>query len=533
MKKILLSVAVLFVVGGAAFFALTAPAAWRATHAQRDGVSSLTADLKNGRNQFLAGDCATCHATPGSADDTRLGGGRALDTAFGIFHMPNISSDTNDGIGSWTLAQFTIAMREGVLPDKGNAYPAFPYTSYQRMTADDLRDLFAYIKSLPPVAGKAPDHELKFPFSIRRGVGLWRLAFLDGKPVQALDGYNSKISGDPVWQRGRYLVEGAAHCAECHSPRNLMGAVPASQRFGGGPNAEGTGYVPNISPDETGIGYWSVNDITRYLKHGVNPIGIKAGGDMKEVIANTSRLPDEDILAMATYLKTVNAVDAPNAGLPPPNRTEEVVMLPDTQQASNASRLDSLVAPAAELAKSDVLYVVKPQPFMLDPAQSKEDGKLLGATRLAVLARQGDLVQVRVEGWQQAGAESAFHAMKGQRILQAVLSPEAIARVQSAGTVRDELTGLDWQQGSLNVWIKQDGLATRLDPLWQHSDETYRRSCATCHALPHSQDFMANQWIGTLGAMKRYTSLDDSEYRLLLAWLQYHSRDVGAGAAHP
>lgn len=526
-RRSLIVTAAVAVIGIVAFLVLTAPSTWRLLHPARDVPDTSMPDLVNGRTQFLAGDCATCHASPGKNDETVLGGGRSLETAFGKFHMPNVSSHKTDGIGGWTLEQFIMAMREGVIPGKGNAYPAFPYTSYQRMSANDLRDLFAYMQTLPAIPGKVADHELKFPYSIRRGVGLWRLAFLDGKPV----------ADDPTqteqWNRGRYLVESSAHCVECHSPRNLMGAVPFARRFSGGPNPEGTGYIPNITQDETGIGYWSVNDIARYLEDGLNPIGIKAGGDMKEVVMNTSRLSEADRLAMAVYLKSVPAVEAPNAGAPTPNRTEEVVMLPEDQRHVGPSRLTSLAAPPAELARRDELFVVSPTPFQLDTSGAGEDGKLLGATRLKVLTREGDRLQVRVDGWQQDGSESAMYALKGQRIMQAVLSPEAIARVQRKQTVRDEETGLNWHEGSLTVWIPSAGLSADVAQLWRHADETYRQSCASCHALPHANEYLANQWIGTLGAMKRYTSLDDAEYRLMLSWLQNHSKDVGGGHDTP
>lgn len=527
MKKIVspaVIVAGLVVVGVAAFLLLTAPSTWRLLHAPRDLPDASAPDLKNGRRQFIAGDCATCHATVGKGDETVLGGGRSLDTAFGVFHMPNISPDPRDGIGGWTLDQFIMAMREGVLPDKGNAYPAFPYTSYQRMTANDLRDLFAYLKSLPPVAGKVPDHDLKFPFSIRRGVGVWRLAFLDGKPLPDVPGKSE------AWHRGRYLVEGPAHCVECHSPRNVMGVVPFAQRFSGGPNPEGTGYIPNITPDDTGIGYWSVTDIARYLGEGVSPIGMKAGGDMKEVVANTSQLSEEDRRAMAEYLKSLPAVEAPNAGAPKPNRTTEVVMLPAAHAAAGPSKLASLSAPPDVLAKGDTFFVVAPTPFTLvaQPGSPAEDGKLLGATKVAVLARENDRMQVRVEGWQIEGSESVLYALQGQRIMEAVLSPDAIAKAEKVRSVMDDNTGQQWHQVRLTVWIAQKGLSADLAQLWRHSEETFHASCATCHALPHSNEFLANQWIGTLGAMKRYTSLDDAEYRLLLSWLQYHSKDVGA-----
>ncbi|WP_070106846.1 c-type cytochrome [Burkholderia plantarii] len=512
------------------FWVLTSPVTWRITRPHRDVVGAAPADPRNGRTLFLAGDCATCHASPDRRDDTLLGGGRTLGTAFGTFRMPNISPDTKDGIGAWTLDQFITAMREGVLPDKGNAYPAFPYTSYQRMTADDLRDLFAYLKTLPPVPGRQPGHDLRFPFSIRRGIGLWRLAFLSGRPLPVEAGKSVQ------WLRGRYLVEGPGHCAECHSPRNAIGVIPAGRRFSGGPNAEGTGYVPNITPDGTGIDYWLADDIARYLKEGVTPIGIRAGGDMRQVIHNTSRLTDADRLAMATYLKTVPAVDAPNPNLPAPNHTDQVVFLPPATTASAAaSKLDALAAPAAELAKASPLYVVATKRFYLarpkGGATAPEDGKLLAAAELAVLERDGDWLKVRLHGWQQAGSESAIYARQGQRIMQAVVSAAAAARVVHGRTVRDAQTGQNWMPGDLTMWVTRDALAANLQTLWHYSDDLMSHTCAVCHARPDSGDFLANQWVGTLGAMRRFTSLDDDQYRLLLAWLQNHSKDVGPDAA--
>lgn len=167
----------LLLLGGLGFVVLTSPWTWSATHPGRELPALENADLENGRKVYVASDCATCHATPDQEDDTVLGGGRELDTPFGLFHMPNISPDKEHGIGDWTLATFDRALREGVgpgglWPDGQNLYPAFPYTSYQRLTGEDVRDLYAYMMTLPPQADEVPHHELKFPFNIRRGVGV-------------------------------------------------------------------------------------------------------------------------------------------------------------------------------------------------------------------------------------------------------------------------------------------------------------------------------------------------------------------------
>ena len=522
--------------GVAGFVVLTSPVTWSLTHPTRDVADAGPADLDNGQRIFLAGDCATCHATPGQPDQTKLGGGRVLDTAFGRFHMPNISPDRVDGIGGWTLEQFTRAVREGVgpggiMPDGQNLYPSFPYTSYQRLNANDVRDMYAYIMSLPPVAGQVPGHELKFPYNIRRGIGVWRLAFLDGQPLP--DAPATQTAPDPhqaVLARGRYLVEGAGHCAECHSPRSVMGNVIADSRYGGGPTPDGHGHFPNISPDETGIGFWSVNAIANYLETGISPIGKKAGGDMEEVILNTAQLPREDRLAMAMYLKTVPAVDAPGPGRPEPNRTPTVVML--DRPAGKAPVLPT--SPAAALADAKVVHVVTTKPLFLDPGRigtaGAEDGKLLGGARLAVLARDGDRIQVRLDGWQAVGAEQVFYAERGQRILLAVLGDAAMAAVSREAPVDDPATGQAWAQASLTGWIDGQGLHADLPALWGYAGDLFNASCATCHSLPHPDRYLANQWIGNLNAMKRFTSLGDDQYRLLLAYLQNHSRDVGPQA---
>jgi mono/diheme cytochrome c family protein len=525
MKKITLGVIFLIVVGLVGFVTLTSPTVWRMSHPARDVPDARLPDIDNGKVMFLAGDCATCHSSVGQSDNTKLGGGRSLDTAFGKFYMPNISPDPHDGIGHWTVTQFIRAMREGVSPGGQNDYPAFPYTSFQRMTADDVRDLFAYIETLPPVSGKAPDHDLKFPFTMRRGVGVWRLAFLDGKA----------LTPDPqksmLWNRGRYLVEGPAHCAECHSARNDMGAIASGKRFAGGMDPSGQSYIPNITPDETGIGYWSENEIANYLKTGINPVNIKAGGDMAAIVANTSELSNNDLHAIAQYLHSLPPIDSPAPGMPEPNRTAVIRMIPKLNNQAAQSKLTALTTvPEEQIAQAKTLYAVATKTFFLKAGATTAaaDGKILGAAPLVVLADRGNLIQVRIDGWQQEGSDSAFYALQGQRILEAVLTPAAQAKVVHHSTVVDTNTKASWVEGSLTVWVEKGGMNPDLAALWLYGSSLYNSSCATCHALQPTGNYLANQWIGNLNAMKPYTSLDSDEYRLLLAYLQYHAQDVGS-----
>ncbi|MFT4275325.1 MAG: cytochrome c [Rhodopseudomonas sp.] len=286
------------IIGVAALWLLTIPATVSA-----DRLPSRTADLENGRTVFIAGGCAECHAMPNQDDRTRLGGGLALKSEFGTFHVPNISPDPNDGIGKWTEAEFVSAVMRGTAPGGVRLYPAFPYPSYAHARLDDVRDLFAYIKTLPAVAGRAPPNELPFPFNIRRAVGLWKLLFFD----------DATFTPDPAqsaqWNRGAYLVNSFGHCAECHSPRNALGGIVASQRFAGGPDPEGKGWVPNIT--QKGLGDWSAGDIAYFLETGMTPEGDSAGGSMAQVIRNTSQLGKADREAIAAYIKSLPPVQGP------------------------------------------------------------------------------------------------------------------------------------------------------------------------------------------------------------------------------
>jgi mono/diheme cytochrome c family protein len=299
MKRALSAIVLLLIAGALGFWILTAPATWAALRGDGALAATRPGDAARGERLFYAGGCSSCHAVPGQEDKTKLGGGLALTSPFGTFHVPNISSDAKDGIGAWSDADFIRAMREGLSPDGRHYYPAFPYTSYQRMSPDDLADLHAFLKTLPAVQGRVPDHELHFPFNIRRTVGVWKLLFLDGKQ------FRPDPAKDPEWNAGAYLVEGPGHCGECHTPRNALGAMKPSMAYAGGPDPEGKGWVPNITPDPTGIGSWSKSDIAELLKSGFTPEYDAVGGSMAPVVRNTGHLTDADRAGMAAFLKSV------------------------------------------------------------------------------------------------------------------------------------------------------------------------------------------------------------------------------------
>lgn len=298
LRKLVILVVACVVVGLAAFWVITIPATVPAS-----ALEPYTPNLANGETLFHIGGCASCHAIPKEKDRTRLGGGLALHSPFGTFYVPNISPDPKDGIGAWSEADFVTALSKGTSPDGQHYYPALPYTSYQRIERDGLRDLFAYIKTLPPVQGKVRDHDIRFPFNIRRMLGVWKLLFLDGQEFKPDPSQSSE------WNRGAYLVNGPGHCAECHSPRNVLGAIVSSQRFAGGPDIESDGWVPNIT--QLGLKDWSQKDIEYLLESGQTPDGDSVGGAMTDVVRNTALLSAGDRQAIAVYIKSLPPVQGP------------------------------------------------------------------------------------------------------------------------------------------------------------------------------------------------------------------------------
>ncbi|MGF6313174.1 mono/diheme cytochrome c family protein [Bradyrhizobium sp. i1.8.4] len=306
LRRILLLAGLVGLIGLGVFWWLTIPAIVSAS-----ALPAYQPDLANGLTTFNAGGCSSCHAVPKQDDRTRLGGGLAIPSPFGTFYAPNISPDPNDGIGRWSEADFVTAVMKGTSPSGAHYFPAFPYTSYQHAKVKDVRDLFAYLKTLPPVAGKVRDHDLPFPFNIRRNVGVWKFLFMDGKPFIA------DASRSAQWYRGAYLVNSLGHCAECHSPRNFLGGIVSGQRFAGGPDPEREGWVPNIT--EKGLSDWSVKDIAYFLESGQMPDGDSAGGSMVRVIRNTSQLSSSDRAAIAEYIKSLPPVEGP----PKPKKPEK------------------------------------------------------------------------------------------------------------------------------------------------------------------------------------------------------------------
>ena len=292
MKKIVFGLGVLALVGAAGAWGLTRPAV-----VSPDDLAGLTGDAVAGETVFWAAGCASCHAADDATGAARLvlAGGQRFASDFGTFVAPNISMHPEQGIGGWTLAQFVTALQEGTSPEGRHYYPAFPYTAYRLADRQDLADLWAFWQTLPVSDTPSQPHDLGFPFSIRRVVGVWNLLNLQD---------DFALSGDLTDQqaRGRYLAEALAHCAECHTPRDALGGLDRSAWMAGAPNPSGTGTIPALTPDRL---TWSEAEIAAYLNDGFTPDFDSAGGHMVSVIRNMAMLSDADRLAIAAYLKAL------------------------------------------------------------------------------------------------------------------------------------------------------------------------------------------------------------------------------------
>lgn len=289
--RILAALSGLAAVGVAGFFWITAPSPLPAAM-----FEGLAGDAGRGEVVFVAAGCGSCHMAPGAegAAQRVLAGGQRFATPFGTFVAPNISPSAQ-GIGGWGVPELGNALMRGLSPEGEHYFPALPYASYARMAPQDVADLHAYLQGLPPSEAVSQPHEIRFPFGVRRAVGVWKALYLSQDWV---------VTGDLTAQemRGRTIVEALAHCGECHTPRDALGGMDLSRWLAGGPNPSGEGTIPNITPTRL---TWSQGEIVAYLTTGFTPEFDSVGGHMVQVVANMARLPEGDRQAVAAYLKRV------------------------------------------------------------------------------------------------------------------------------------------------------------------------------------------------------------------------------------
>ncbi len=338
-----------------------------------------------GKALTIAGDCASCH----TADPAKpFAGGKRIDTPFGGIYPPNLTPDRDTGLGAWSDDDFYRALRYGVAPNGSRYYPAFPYPNFTKLIRDDILAIRAYLATLAPVRNSVPPPELRFPLNYRVVMRAWNYLFFRPGIIMP----DPSKSG--AWNRGRYLVEGLAHCGACHTPKNIFGADKRGQPFGGGLVAGM--FAPRLDGAErSGLKSWSVEDIAEYLQSGRNGRS-HAGPLMSEVVVNsTSLMSDADIRAIATYLKELPAgAPEPAVTPPPPAQMTEgeklykgACIACHEADGSGAPRIYPPLPGNANLQSADPLSTIR---IMLDGAQTVTTPRAPNAGSMPAYAKWSD-----------------------------------------------------------------------------------------------------------------------------------------------
>ena len=296
LRRLVILALIAAVLGFGVFWVVTIPSTVPAS-----ALPQHSPNLDNGRTMFLP--AAARPATPRRSRTTRPGSAAArAEIAVRNLLRAEYLARSEGRHRPMERGGFRHGDGEGHLARRPASFSGVPLHVLPAHEADDVRDLFAYLKTLPAVQAQSKPHDVPFPFNVRRTLGGWKLLFLDGKP------FEPDPSKDAAWNRGAYLVNGPGHCAECHSPRNLLGGIVASQRFAGGPSPDGDDFVPNITPKGLSMSH---EQLVKLLQTGETPDGDTVGGEMAKVAANTGKLSAEDRAAIATYVKSLPPVEGP------------------------------------------------------------------------------------------------------------------------------------------------------------------------------------------------------------------------------
>ncbi len=294
-KKTFLAVASIGAVSG---LGLATYLFWPISYQQRD-FAGIEGDVSRGAYLARASGCFACH-TNAKTKGPVLAGGGPLKTPFGTFYAPNITTDKKNGIGNWSLTDFSNALTHGINPKGENYYPVFLYPNYTSLSNQDIADLWAAFQTVPPVDIKVPEHDLKFPFQYRFLLTAWKKLFFKDERYKP----NPEMSKE--WNRGAFLAKGPTHCAACHTPQNLLGGKDYGHELNGNANGPDGEKVPPITATALLKNKWTKKDIVFALRTGTKPDGDAFGGSMGEVVTDgMSYLSDQDLSAIAEYVMSV------------------------------------------------------------------------------------------------------------------------------------------------------------------------------------------------------------------------------------
>jgi mono/diheme cytochrome c family protein len=291
----MVGLALFAVLGLVVFWAVSMP--WPLSQSD---LPKHTANIENGKLIYNVGGCISCHAPGPDVKDVAAdvpAGGKPLATPIGILYPPNLTPETETGMGHWTDLDFVNAMQRGLSPSYQHLIPAFPYTSYAQMSTEDVLDLRAYLATLPKVKNHVKPHEVMFQAVVRRGLGAWKwIGFSSDK-------FKPDANQSASWNRGAYLVNGPGHCSECHTPRTVFMTSDLSQKFFGGPHPDGKGKVPSLRGLVERGKYKDLKDLVSAFQSG-EELGYDkmSSGGMSEVRRNLAQLPEADLSAIAEYI---------------------------------------------------------------------------------------------------------------------------------------------------------------------------------------------------------------------------------------
>jgi mono/diheme cytochrome c family protein len=325
--------------------------------------------LQRGEYLARAGNCMGCHTDRGGAP---FAGGRSIDTPFGTVYSSNLTPDAATGLGTWSAAHFWRALHNGRSRDGRLLSPAFPYTNYTLVTRADADAIYLYLRSLPPVARPNRAHAMRFPYGTQAALAVWRALYF--KP----EAYVADASQSPSWNRGAYLVRGVGHCNACHGHRNALGATGGTLDLSGGLIPVQNWYAPSLNdPHEAGVGGWPPQEVVTLLKTGVSARASVLGPMAEVVLGSTQHLHDDDLLAMAEYLR----------GLPPAasRATSAEGRAPDLERGAQlyAEHCAGCHGEQGEGAKSEGATAIYPA---------------LASNRAVTMSTAANLVRVLMEG---------------------------------------------------------------------------------------------------------------------------------------
>ncbi|HEX8012332.1 MAG TPA: c-type cytochrome [Casimicrobiaceae bacterium] len=405
--------------------------------AQRAPSSADDERVRRGEYLAIAGDCVACHTAPGGKP---LAGGPALPTPIGEIIATNITPSKTHGIGNYTLAQFSAALRLGVRADGAHLYPAMPYTAYAKVTDDDASALYAYfMRKVAPVDATPASTSLPFPFNIRASMAAWNLLFLDSKPFVP----DPKKSEE--WNRGAYLARGLAHCGTCHTPRNLMMAEVPSRGYGGG--EVGPWHAPNITSDATsGIGGWSNDELIAYLRDGRAANKAQAAGPMAEAVDDSLRhLTEGDLRAIVAYLKSVPAIRDPGDTRPPyawGDAADDLarirgVVLPDDPNRMTGPQLYDAWCASCHQARGQGSFDGGLPPLFHNTALGSATTNNLVAVMLDGIVRQAESEEVVMPGFARELTDAQIATLAGY-LVRHYGNPGAVVTAEQVSALRAE-----------------------------------------------------------------------------------------------